>query len=319
MKRKIFVFLAISLISLKLFAQNSQLRVGLLNGPTCLPAAYLMDNSDYSFQQFADPQALLPKMIKKEIDVGFMPANVAAKVYNSASKVIVCTAVVGLGNLKLITTDQNIRNFTDLKGKTVYVAGQGASPEYIFRYLLKENGMTWQGDRADVKMDFSIPTAQLAAQLISGKIAYALLPEPFATIAQMKSDQVKCAIDLQNEYLAVTGEKEIYPLSVMVVRSDFAKENPELLKNFLSEYQHAVNKAVSNPTETGRLCEKHMLGLAADVVENAVPISNYVYEAADLSKKNLEFLLNLFLENDKASIGGKLPDKDFYYSQNEEN
>ena len=216
-------------------------------------------------------------------------------------------------------TDQNIRNFTDLKGKTVYVAGQGASPEYIFRYLLKENGMTWQGDRADVKMDFSIPTAQLAAQLISGKIAYALLPEPFATIAQMKSDQVKCAIDLQNEYLAVTGEKEIYPLSVMVVRSDFAKENPELLKNFLSEYQNAVNKAVSNPVETGRLCEKHMLGLAADVVENAVPISNYVYEAADLSKKNLEFLLNLFLENDKASIGGKLPDKDFYYSQNEEN
>ena len=319
MKRKIFVFLAISLISLKLFAQNSQLRVGLLNGPTCLPAAYLMDNSDYSFQQFADPQALLPKMIKKEIDVGFMPANVAAKVYNSASKVIVCTAVVGLGNLKLITTDQNIRNFTDLKGKTVYVAGQGASPEYIFRYLLKENGMTWQGDRADVKMDFSIPTAQLAAQLISGKIAYALLPEPFATIAQMKSDQVKCAIDIQNEYLAVTGEKEIYPLSVMVVRSDFAKENPELLKNFLSEYQSAVNKAVSNPAETGRLCEKHMLGLAADVVENAVPISNYVYEAADLSKKNLEFLLNLFLENDKASIGGKLPDKDFYYSQNEEN
>ena len=319
MKRKIFVFLAISLISLKLFAQNSQLRVGLLNGPTCLPAAYLMDNSDYSFQQFADPQALLPKMIKKEIDVGFMPANVAAKVYNSASKVIVCTAVVGLGNLKLITTDQNIRNFTDLKGKTVYVAGQGASPEYIFRYLLKENGMTWQGDRADVKMDFSIPTAQLAAQLISGKIAYALLPEPFATIAQMKSDQVKCAIDFQNEYLAVTGEKEIYPLSVMVVCSDFAKENPELLKNFLSEYQNAVNKAVSNPAETGRLCEKHMLGLAADVVENAVPISNYVYEAADLSKKNLEFLLNLFLENDKASIGGKLPDKDFYYSQNEEN
>ena len=319
MKRKIFVFLAISLISLKLFAQNSQLRVGLLNGPTCLPAAYLMDNSDYSFQQFADPQALLPKLIKKEIDVGFMPANVAAKVYNSASKVIVCTAVVGLGNLKLITTDQNIRNFTDLKGKTVYVAGQGASPEYIFRYLLKENGMTWQGDRADVKMDFSIPTAQLAAQLISGKIAYALLPEPFATIAQMKSDQVKCAIDLQNEYLAVTGEKEIYRLSVMVVRSDFAKENPELLKNFLSEYQNAVNKAVSNPAETGRLCEKHMLGLAADVVENAVPISNYVYEAADLSKKNLEFLLNLFLENDKASIGGKLPDKDFYYSQNEEN
>ena len=319
MKHRTILSLVISLISLNIFAQSQKLRVGLLNGPTCLPAAYLMEKSDYSFQQFADPQALLPKMIKNEIDIGFMPANVAAKVYNSGKKVIVCTAVVGLGNLKLITTDQTIRNFRDLKGKTVYVAGQGATPEYIFRYLLKENLMTWQGDKADVKMDFSIPTAQLAAQLISGKINYAIVPEPFATIARMKSDKVKVALDLQNEYLALTGEKEIYPLSVMVVSSEFAKESPELLEAFLSEYQTAVNWTINNPAEAGALCEKHKLGLAAGVVENAIPLSNYVYNSSELSKNNLEILFNIFLENDKTSIGGKLPDKDFYYSKNEKN
>ena len=115
MKKTTFVFLAISLISLKLFAQaekTTQVRVGLLNGPTCVPAAYLMENkntissdgseAELTFEKFADPQALLPKMIKKEIDVGFMPANVAAKVYNSGNKSIICCAVVGLGNLALI-------------------------------------------------------------------------------------------------------------------------------------------------------------------------------------------------------------------------
>lgn len=316
MKLKTFVSLAISLISLNLYAQTTQVRVGLLNGPTCIPAAYLMENNkDNSFQQFADPQALLPKMIKKEIDIGFMPANVAAKVYNAGNKSIICCAVVGLGNLSLITTDENIRHFTDLKNKTVYVAGQGATPEYIFRYLLKENGMTWQGDKADVIMDFSIPTAQIAAQLISGKIQYALVPQPFATIAKMKSDKVRCALDLQSEYLAVTGGNEIYPLSVMVVRADFAKENPQLLEAFLTQYQTAVKWTINNAAQSGKLCEKYKLGLAADVVENAIPSSNYIYASADSSKKNLEVLLNLFLESDKTSIGGKLPDDGFYYKK----
>ena len=321
MKRKIFVSLVISLISLKLFAQASQVRVGLLNGPTCVPAAYLMENeksisgAELTYEKFADPQALLPKMIKKEIDIGFMPANVAAKVYNSGNKSIICCAVVGLGNLALITTDENIHRFTDLKLKTVNVAGQGATPEYMFRYLIKENGMTSSGDLPDVILDFSIPTAQIAAQLISGKIQYAVVPEPFATIAKSKSDKVRTALDFQQEYLELTGEKNIYPLSVMVVRADFAKENPQLLQDFLAKYDLAVNWTISNPAASGNLTQKHNLGLAADIVEKAIPLSNYTFIPAASAKKDLEKLLNLFLDNDKSSIGGKLPEEGFYYKK----
>lgn len=322
MKKTIFVSLVISLICLNAFAQKAeQVRLGLLNGPTCVPAAYVMENdkevsgAELTFEKFADPQALLPKMIKKEIDIGFMPVNVAAKVYNAGNKAIICSAVVGLGNLSLITTDPEIRRFSDLKGKTVYVAGQGATPEYMFRYLLKENKMTWSGDNADITMDFSIPTAQIAAQLISGKIQYAVVPEPFATIAKSKSDKVITALDFQKEYLELTGEKEIYPLSVMVVRADFAKENPELMKAFLAEYDEAVNWTISNAAAAGSLCEKHQLGLAAPVVTKAIPLSNYTYVPADSAKKSIEKLLKLFLENDKDSIGGKLPDKGFYYKK----
>ena len=326
MKKTISAFLAISLISLNLFAQaekTTQVRVGLLNGPTCVPAAYLMENkntissdgseAELTFEKFADPQALLPKMIKKEIDVGFMPVNVAAKVYNSGNKSIITCAVVGLGNLSLITTDENIHSFKDLKGKRVYVAGQGATPEYMFRYLLKENKMTWSGDEADVTMDFSIPTAQIAAQLISGKIQYAVVPEPFTTIAKAKSDKVIAALDFQKEYLELTGEKEIYPLSVMVVRADFAKDNPKFMATLLAEYDAAVNWTIKNPAEAGALCEKHNLGLAAGIVTKAIPVSNYTFVPASSAKKSIEKLLKLFLENDKASIGGKLPDKGFYY------
>ena len=98
--KKTFLFVSLIFVCFNLFAQSEKLRVGILNGPTCVPAAYLIDkNADYTFEQFADPQALLPKMIKKEIDIGFMPVNVAAKVYNTGNKALICCAVTGLGNI----------------------------------------------------------------------------------------------------------------------------------------------------------------------------------------------------------------------------
>ena len=317
--KRISIFLLIFCTVFLLFGETSNklIHVGVLNGPTCIPAAWLMENKKtvsagdnsaaLTFEKFADPQALLPKLIKKEIDIGFMPVNVAAKVYNSGNKALLCSAVTGLGNLRLITKDKEIRRFIDLKGKTIYVAGQGATPEYMLRYLLEENKLTYS-PKGDVTLDYSIPTAQIAAQLLSDKIQYAVVPEPFATIAIMKSPEVTAALDLQKEYLELTGLKDIYPLSVMVVRADFAKENPELFEAFLTEYEKSVNWTVANPAEAGALSEKNGLGLAAGVVTKAIPVSNYTYIPAKNAMANIEELLSIFLKCEASSIGGKLPD-----------
>ncbi len=321
----VFTFLT-GLFLFSAFAQEAKkLRVGLLNGPTCIPVAYLMENTssvsagddrtELSFEKFADPQALLPKLIKKEIDVGFLPVNVAVKVYNSGNKSLLCAAVSGLGNLRLITTDESIKRFSDLKGKTIYMAGQGATPEYMMRYLLDENKIPYSKE-GELILDYSIPTSQLAAQLISGKINYAVLPEPFSTIAKMKSDKVIYALDLQKEYLELSGSKDIYPLSVIVVRAEYAEENPELLQAFLSEYEKSLYWTVENPEKAGLLAEKAGLGLAAPIVTKAIPFSNYTYISAEAAISQIEALLKIFLKCDKKSIGGKLPDKNFYYVNN---
>jgi NitT/TauT family transport system substrate-binding protein len=319
MKKTIF-FISLIFFTFSLVAQASQIRVGLLNGPTCVPAAYLMENAktvegnQLTFEKFADPQALLPKMIKKEIDIGFMPVNVAAKVYNAGNKSIICCVVVGLGNLSLITTDENIHRFSDLKGKTVYVAGQGATPEYMFRYLLEKNGIAVDSPDG-VSMGFSIPTAQIAAQLISGKIDYAVVPEPFATVAQTKSDKVFVAVDFQTEYEYYEGKGKVYPLTVMVVTKKFADSNSKLLKSFLTAYEKSYKNTIKNPKQAGALSEKFELGLAAGIVTASIPKANYVFVASSSGKAQpkIEELLNIFLAFEPASIGGKLPDEGFYF------
>ena len=158
--------------------EEKKINVAILNGPSCIPISFMMEEnsnstkSKYVFEKFANPQAVLPKMVKNEIDIAFMPLNVAAKAYNLSEK-IKCVAICGNGNLSLVTKDANIKQFSDIKDKEVYVAGQGSTPEYMFLYLLNQNGIK-------ANLNFSVPTANIPSYLIENQIDYAVLPEPFA-------------------------------------------------------------------------------------------------------------------------------------------
>jgi NitT/TauT family transport system substrate-binding protein len=263
--------------------------------------------SKYVFEKFANPQAVLPKMVKNEIDIAFMPLNVAAKAYNLSEK-IKCVAICGNGNLSLVTKDENIKQFSDIKDKEVFVAGQGSTPEYMFLYLLNQNGIK-------ANLNFSVPTANIPSYLIENQIDYAVLPEPFATIATNKDSNLKKAIDLQEEFKKFNKEFENYPLTVIVCTKDFAKKNPTLIKDFLDEYKKSLENTLNHPKIAAEYTQKHELGLNAQIVEKIIPYSSYVYVPANQAKEQIYNLLNIFQQIDKKSIGPKLPDDNFFYSE----
>lgn len=314
MKKNVLSLLCI-LFSINVFSQS--INIGLLNGPSCIPCAQLNENlhkigeTEVEYEMFATPQELLPKMIKKEIDIGFMPVNVAAKVYDSTNHKIICCGITGEGNLALITKNKNIKSLKDLKGKTVFVAGLGATPEYITKYILEKEGIVLN-DEKGIFLDFSLPTNQIVPELLAGKIDYAIVPEPFITIASEKSKNKINIIDLQKDYFLKYFPQN-YPLTVMVVRSDFAEENPDLLKTFLEQYKSALSWTLDNPSDAGQLCEKYNFGLKKNVVEKSIPKSKYVFIPAVEGKLIIESLLQLFIEEDNSFLNGKLPEDDFYY------
>lgn len=306
MKKSFFKFLFIVtfvFLGENVFAQ----KVGVLNGPSGIPCAYLMEKStDYTFETFASAQTELPKLINGEIDIGFLPPNAAAKVFTKNKKALLCLGVTGMGNIYLISKDSSINTVSDLEGKTVSCAGQGATPEYMLRFLLEQNNVK------NVELDFSIPNAEIAPSLISGKIKYALVPEPFASVAQMKSSDVKINLDIQKEFYKV--KKTDFPMTLLVVNAKYAKKHKKEIAKFINDISEAIKWTVANPVEAGVLVEKNGLGLKADVASAAIPNANYVWMDAKKSRVQIEKLLQLFLDFDKSSVGGKLPDKSFYYN-----
>ena len=309
-------------------AGNRTINVAALNGPSGIPMAYLFENkpqvsgADFQFQVVAGADVLLPKLLKGEIDVGILPPNVAAKVFTKNNGALMVAAVMGQGMLNLITKDETIVSLADLQGKTVNVAGQGATPEYMFRYLLKSNGITIAEDGAasdanSVALDFSVPAAEIAAALLSDKIQYAVVPEPFSTVATTKDASVRRAINLQKEYAAlnesVGKEWENYPMTVLVARKSLAETSPEILRGLLASAKNAVDWTVAHPSEAGTLVQSHTLGLQAPIASKVIPNGAYVFVPATEARPQLEELFSIFLDFAPEAIGGALPSDDFYF------
>jgi len=164
MKKIINCLLVSFLLAGAVFAQSARNTViGVLKGPSGIPMANMMESYQADYEVFAAANQLLPKLLKGEVDIGFLPPNAAAKAYNSSKGKVVIGAVCGNGMLNLITKDASVHSFEDLKGKTITVAGQGATPEYVTRLLLESYGLS-----EEVELDFSIPNAEIAPALIAG-------------------------------------------------------------------------------------------------------------------------------------------------------
>jgi NitT/TauT family transport system substrate-binding protein len=232
----------------------------------------------------------------------------AAKIASSG-KDIRAAAIIGAGMLSLLSSDTGVRSLADLRGKTVEVAVQGATPDFVFQRILQFNGLT---PESDVKLGYSMAPPEIAQSLIAGKISVALLPEPFAAMALTGKPDLVSVADIQEEWIKAGG-KENFPMTLLVVDGAFASENAGAVREILDAVQASIEWVKAHPAEAGDLVEKHELGLRAPVAAAAVPKSNYVFIPAAEGRSSLESLFHLFLEYAPASIGGVLPDDRFYF------
>lgn len=295
------------------------LKVAAIAGPSGLGMARLFTETPdvgagttVTFEAVASVDLLLPKLVNGDADIGILPPNVAAKLYTMNPRSVVAGAVVGNSMLALVTRDPAVKTIADLAGKTVSVAGQGSTPEFVFRTLLKKAGL---GEGA-VTLDFSLPTQEIAAALVSDRIRYALVPEPFATVAVMNgaagTNPVHRAILLRDEWSS-SGFGSDFPMTLAVIRTGYAEQYPATVRKFLEAYKETIAWTQANPAEAGKFAESAGLGLKAPIAAKAIPSCNFVYMDATSGRASIETLLSVFLEYAPAAVGGKLPGDSFYF------
>ena len=295
-------------------------RAAALKGPTAMGLVKFMSevdagnlkDEDYSFQIVASADEVAPLISKSEVDIAAVPANLASVLYNKTSGAVRVIAVNTLGVLYICELGDTVNTVADLRGKTIFSAGKGATPEYALEYVLRANGLD---PATDVTIEWKSEHAECVAALAQDATAIAMLPQPFVTTAQAKNDQIRVALDLNQEWAAACeaeGRDGKLITGVAVVRSEFADAHPEAVDAFLGHYRESVEFVNANTDEAAALVGGYDIVPEA-VAKKALPACNITFvDGADM-KAQLGGYLEVLADQNVDAVGGKLPGDDFYY------
>ena len=291
--------------------EEARVRVGALKGPTAMGLIRMISDdgvNQYTLAGSADE--LTPALIKGDLDVACVPANLAAVLYNKTGGQVVTLAVNTLGVLYVVENGgETVRTMEDLRGRTLVAAGKGSTPEFGLRYLLEQNGL--DPDR-DVTVDWKSEHAECVAALAAGTADLALLPQPFVTVAQGKLEKLRVALDLTAEWDALDNGSAMIT-GVAVARRAFVEEQPELTGAFLEDYAASVDWVNAHPAEAAELISANGIIESPAVAEKALPHCNIVCLTGEEMYEKLSGYLQVLAEANPASVGGELPGDDFFY------
>ena len=291
-----------------------------LKGPTAMGMVSLMNQADngevtdenYNFQIVASPDEVIPAIAQGTADIAAVPANLASVLYQKTDGSVQVLTINTLGVLYLVENGDQIQRISDLKEKTIYASGKGATPEYALNYILKENGLT-PGE--DVQIEWKSEHTECVAALAEHEDAIALLPQPFVTTAQSKNDSLRVALDLTEEWDNIqkkNGGNSSLVTGVTVVRTEFVQEHPEIVEDFMERYQESVTFVNDHAEEAAKLIGNYDI-IPEEIAKKALPECNIVYiDGAEMKEKLSGYLEVLKQENPQA-VGGTLPTDEFYY------
>ena len=207
-----------------------------------------------------------------------------------------------------ILAKPGINTVSDLKGKTVYSSGQGATPEYIVNYILRKNGLE---PGKDVTIEYKTAHNELATLAVEGSVDICILPEPFASKVLAKNESYKRVLDLTAEWGKVSSAK--LAQGCLVARADYIEQNPEIIKEFMSFYEASVN-FVNNENNAGAVfLAKNGYFDTPQLAADTIPNCNIVFITGEEMKKTATENFTVLFEANPASVGGEIPADALYY------
>ena len=286
-------------------------RIAALKGPTAMGMVEMMENDAdrYSFEICAAADEITPRLAgsNPEFDIAALPANLASVLYNRTNGGLKVLAINTLGVMYIAERGDSISSVADLKGKTLYTAGKGSTPEFALNYILEMNGLI-PGE--DVTIEFKSEHSECLAALMSNPDAAAMLPQPFITTAMTKAEDMRVALDLTEEWEKLGNGTMI--TGVVVARTKFIEENPAAVNAFLEAYSRSVAFVNANNAEAAQLVGKFDI-VPATVAEKALPECNICFFAGEDMYARLSAYLKVLFDAAPESVGGALPGQDFYY------
>lgn len=296
--------------------QGAEIRVGTLKGPTTIGMLSLMEKSandetvnHYDFTMVTKADELTAMMVKGDLDIALVPANVASILYHKTDGGVAVLDINTLGVLYMVTAREDITDIKSLAGKTIYLTGKGTTPDYALQYLLVANGMSTE----DVTLEYASEATEVAAILAQKPEAVGLLPEPFVTVACAQNENLSVCLSMTEEWDKVAGNDSRMVTGVTVVRKEFLEEHEGAVRLFIEDHKASTEYTGTHLDETAALCVAQEIIAKEPIAKKAIPQCNITCITGEEMKNALSGYLGVLADLNPQSVGNSIPGDDFYY------
>ena len=270
---------------------------------------------DVKFIMWKNPDELRALTLRGRANFIAVPTNVAANLYNKGVNIKLLNVSVW-GILGMITRDKTKKTLADFKGCEIAMPFRADMPDIVFEEIVKKEGLD---PKKDFKLRYVGSPIDAMQMLIMRRVDHALLAEPAISMALRKTGSFPLKLiapdlyrssDLQKEWGEVFNIEGKIPQAGMALVGNLDKH---IVKRFNEEYKKALQWYKTHPKEAGVMVEKYISMLIPEAVADSMKYVQLNDIKAKDAQKDLEFFYNILKNNNPKSIGGKIPDNNFYY------
>ncbi len=267
----------------------------------------LGDKVDLKLEIYTDMEKMMVLATEYNYSYLIVPVHTAAILYNKEFDLKLMNVFLW-GGMHLSTTDPDFKSWDDLVDKELFVPSKGSVPDMITQFFLREHNLQIG---QNVNVVYSNHTE--ISQLIKSKRAkYAIDAEPFVTANKENIKNYRSISDYSEKWQEAVGQEYNMPSFGVVANGTYVGENKEQVSEFSQQLEQAIAWVIENPSEAGSLAQKY-LNANSELIEKAVPNFSFDYQQAQDIKPDVEKYYSILASFKPESIGGKLPDEEFYY------
>lgn len=289
------------------------IRIGILQGPTAISFVHLMANppkiegKQIKFVLKSDPQQIQAMMLKNELEFAVLPTVMAANLYNKKLNYSMVACPIW-GTLYIVSNNANIQKTGDLSGKKISVFGQGATPDVLMQRYLEQKNID------KVQIDYSFTNNNdLSMALLNGRVQIAVISEPMVSLLQSKSTDIHVVSKLNLQEYFDNSDRDIFTQTAFVVRNEFSRDYPTTMHEICEAYSTSCNLVNEQPEKTAKLLVERQFATNEAIALASLPFCNIRYVASFAIEQEIKKYLEIFYDFNPASIGGKMPDRNFIY------
>ncbi len=232
---------------------------------------------------------VIESLFANSVDIAYVGPGPAINGFlNSENKNIKILSGAASGGASFIVhPNSEINSASDFIGKKIAAPQIGNTQDVSLRHYLSENNLK-PAEKGGSVIVYNISNPDIYTLFVKGEIDGAWVAEPWATILET---------ELGGNRLFF--EEDLWPNKqfasvLLIVNSNYAEKNPEIISNYLLSHHQTVNWINENPTETRNIFNtflKSHLGqsLSDDVVDISLsnleitsdPVSDSVYSFAE--------------------------------------